>query len=328
MSSRNLHIATQTLGLLPSEQIDAIELACLDCKYELNETLPNKAIEDIQRNKEALLLTDLESLLSLAKTHTSLPLDRIIVSSQSTNALSNPKIQSQFNAIGDIPFLLGTAFPNLTRTVLASILEYQLTRQSGFRGLCSRLFKVEALKHFKHRLQNSGEREELQNQVSEFFTAELSLYKNDLASGIASYPKNIADVLDEFLMNAIWDANPIRENAERTVQAELGHDELVEVTYGFDGTNMVLSVEDHHGTFPIKAMRGPIRYALGLKDETRINEGPGGAGLGLFMVLQKVALLAIEVQEGKRTRAIAVLRADVSMREMQKRPRTVLFFKS
>jgi hypothetical protein len=136
----------------------------------------------------------------------------------------------------------------------------------------------------------------------------------------------MGDIVDELLMNAIWDAHPVRRTADRSIPPCLDEGETIEVECQCDGTNLSLSVTDHHGSFPTGAANKPMRYALGFRNEPQLNEGPGGAGLGLLMTLQKVAALSIEIEAGKVTRSVALLRGDQPLREMQRRPRSVLIF--
>lgn len=328
MAKRSLHILESTFAALHPAQTDAIELACLDCGYVLcEESQPKNAVKELLQNPRSMLLTDVAGLVQLVQSHPKLPTKQIIVCAHS-NIESETQPPEKFRDLEDIRFLIGATVPSFMRSVLGSILEFQLTKDRGVRGLAPRLLRVEELKWKRFKLVTSEERETLGQKVTQFFTKSLAEHKEEFANGISSYPKNLADVLDEFLMNAIWDANPERMSDSRRTHANLNEGESIEIFYAFDGLNLILSVEDSHGTFPVKAMGGPLRYALGFKDEAKIKEGPGGAGLGLYMVLQKVAALSIEVERGKKTRAVAILRADLSLREMQKKARTVLLFES
>jgi hypothetical protein len=68
-------------------------------------------------------------------------------------------------------------------------------------------------------------------------------------------------------------------------------------------------------------------FSLGFKGENKINEEQSsGAGIGLFMILQKIGVLVFEVEKGKATRATAIARGDQPLRDMQKTTRTLLFY--
>jgi hypothetical protein len=127
-------------------------------------------------------------------------------------------------------------------------------------------------------------------------------------------------------MNAIWDANPEHNRRGRTEVCVLEEGKEVVIECSCDGVNLALSVEDRQGTFPWAALFGPLSFALGTKPELKINEGPGGAGLGLYMVLQRTSILSFEVKRDQFTRVTAILRLDESARDMQARPKTVLVF--
>jgi hypothetical protein len=226
--------------------------------------------------------------------------------------------------LGNIRYLLGAPSPALLRGMIASILEFSLSNE--IRGMLPRILKPEGLDSLKLEIKESSFRPKAQELVIEFFSEQLQKHKASLATGITSFPKYMGDVVDEFLMNAIWDAHPARKVMDRSTPPTLDSDEVIDLECLCDGAHLSLSVTDHHGTFPSNAFAKPIRYALGFKDEPQLNEGPGGAGLGLLMTLQKVAALSIEVEAGKITRSVALLRGDQSLRDMQRRPRSVMIF--
>jgi hypothetical protein len=174
-------------------------------------------------------------------------------------------------------------------------------------------------------LSSSEERSKIQEHVKGFFQDELLKHNQTPLGGVANYSKYLADVCDEFLMNAIWDAAPTRKSFDRTLSIPIPKNERIEVKCQSDGRNLALTVQDNHGTFPESALCKVIRYALGSKEDAVVNEGPGGAGLGLFMVLQKVAALCYEVTPGVCTKAMAVLRTDRSLKQMQKTLRTIAY---
>lgn len=294
----------------------------------------------VSKNSSHLLIVSVEDVAALtAGTRKKLPFHNFILIPTVQNTANtdiNPEeasaAQKFSNALlaklESIRYLIGTKSPDFFESMISAVLAFHrnFDNQSSSGELANYFVDKTKLRSTKLILNRSTQRAEMQNLVQQFFDGQIDASRANLAPGISSYPKNISDVLDEFLMNAIWDANPQREHLARNVPTQLDENESVEIECGFDGTYLTLSVIDAHGTFPARALRGPIRYALGIKDTAKLNEGPGGAGLGLYMVLQKVAALAFEIERGRTTRATAVLRADTSLREMQRQPRSLLMF--
>lgn len=294
----------------------------------------------VSKNATHLLIVSVEDVATLtAGTRKKLPFHNFILIPTVKNTANtdvNPEEASAAQKFShtllakleSIRYLIGTKSPDFFESMICAVLAFHrnFDNPSPSSELANYFIDKSKLKTSRLTLSRSTQRAEMQNLVQKFFDEQIGQSRAKLAPGISSYPKNISDVLDEFLMNAIWDANPHREHLARNVPTQLDENESVEIECGFDGTYLTLSVVDAHGTFPARALRGPIRYALGIKETAKLNEGPGGAGLGLYMVLQKVAALAFEIERGQTTRATAVLRADTSLREMQRQPRSLLMF--
>ena len=322
MTSRRFHIVASLKNRLQNGQVDAIELACMDCGYEVfeHETL-ELALPDLQSNSQALLMLDTKTLVELIDVHKISPNSQVILCASDRE---NPELAAYTSELAGMRYVIGAPLPNVMRGVLASILEFRIT--GSLRGLMPRLLQLQSFDRATRTLTNSAQRGAIQDFVTDFFAEKLAAHKEQMVGGTSSYPKNIGDVVDEFLMNAIWDAAQSRVHQDRTKPTPLDDGEEVLAECVCDGVNLALTVTDPHGSFPAQAFLKPLRYALGFRGDTKVNDGPGGAGLGLFMILQKVTALSYEVEKGKITRAVALLRGDQSMRELQKKPRTVLFF--
>ena len=320
--SRIVFCDTDLRAKLHYAHIDAIELGANDCSYDLIEDQPTAAIcHEMHEDPECFYIVDPVGLLHAIQKCGLKPDHRtILLLSEKDNSMLAP-ISS---ILGNLRYVLGAPNPSLLRGFIAAALEFELSQQ--IRGIVPRLLNPDGLHTRSIVLKDTAIRSKVQESVIEFFSHQLQVHKTSLVTGINSYPKYMGDVVDEFLMNAIWDAHPIRRSADRSVPPNLDEGEQIEIDCQCDGANLTLSVTDHHGTFPATAFGKPVRYALGFKDEPQLNEGPGGAGLGLLMTLQKVAALSIEVEAGQITRSVALLRGDQPLREMQRRPRSVLIF--
>lgn len=322
MTARTLHLTTSLKDSLQSAQADALELACMDCGFSLSEGgTAAELLAFLTSQGQGMAAVSVADLAQWVATGVSLPGERLIVV---PTERENPALAAFTEGIVGLRYVVGAPTPSLLRGLFASILGF--VAQVPPLGIIERLLQTEGLERETYLVTHSSERSFLQEKALTFFTAQLEKHRGVFVSGTGSFPKNIADVLDEFLMNAIWDACHGRVEQDRTKATALAEGEQVKVEFCCDGANLILAVDDAHGTFPVTSMVKPIRHALGLKPPAQINEGPGGAGLGLYMILQKVSCLAYEVERGKRTRAVAILRGDQSLRELQKRPRSVLFF--
>ena len=320
--TRSLHLPESLKDLLHSSQTDAIELACLDCGYQV-QSYPGAKLPlgKLKLNSNDMILLTPEILCEAHDEGGYEPNNQTVLV---TIEREHPILKNRDNLLDKLNCIMAAQNPGLMRGVLASILEFHVAKR--VRGLSSRLIQVHKSSLQKTIVKHSSDRGQIQEEITRFFSDKISENKERLVTGTKNYGKNMGDVVDEFLMNAIWDANPNREFLDRTMATSLEDDEIIDVEYIFDGTNLALSVSDGHGTFPEEAKLKPIKAALGFKEEAQVNEGPGGAGLGLYMILQKVAALSFEIKRGKLTRATAVIRGDQSMRDMQKKPRSLLFF--
>jgi hypothetical protein len=321
MTDRTLHLSKALKETLHGAQLDALELACIDCSFGLRDAAtPADLLAGINDSSISMVALAVSDLVALALAEAALPGRRIIVV---PTERENPALAGLADRLSPLRYVVGAQTPALMRGLLASILSF---RSHGAVGGLLQSQPVGPFARETYKLTHSSQRALFQEKVTAFFESQMAAHKAQCVSGTGSFPKNAGDVLDEFLMNAIWDACLSRNEMDRTRTFALPEHESVSVECASDGVNLILTVSDGFGTFPETSMVKPVRHALGLKPAAQINEGPGGAGLGLYMILQKVACLAYEVHRGGSTRAIALLRTDQSLRELQKRPRSVLFF--
>ncbi len=179
---------------------------------------------------------------------------------------------------------------------------------------------------FSAQLKHSSERSIIQKQVTDFFLQQIESNKDDLTVGAQVYAKNLSDILDEFLMNAIWDANPKYLKQDRSKATSLEANEYVDVSCLYDGINFLLSVTDYFGSFPSAVIEKYVYYALGMREKSHTPQQGVGAGLGLFMILQKIGVVVFEIKKGHYTRATVIARGDQAFREMQQKSRAVFFY--
>lgn len=210
--SRILFCDSSLRAKLHYAHIDAIELGCADCSFDLVEDQPLEAIvQELQEDPDCFYITDPMGLLdACSKFGHTLNERTILLLSEKDNQLLAPIS----NLLGALRFVLGAPNPSLLRGFIASILECHLSGQ--IRGIVPRLLKPDGLQSKQFVLTESASRSKVQESVVEFFAEQLQFHKSTLVTGISSYPKYLGDVVDEFLMNAIWDAHPSRRTMDRS----------------------------------------------------------------------------------------------------------------
>jgi len=135
--------------------------------------------------------------------------------------------------------------------------------------------------------------------------------------------RNIELILNELLMNAIFDAPvdgkgvKLYEHTDRGAVFDLKERERPIVQYGINEDRLAVSVSDLFGTFREDTF---FSYVHRCFSEKSILEGVGkGAGMGLFMVFKSLNQLVINVAYNQKTEVIALIDYHSSMRELKKR---------
>ncbi len=122
------------------------------------------------------------------------------------------------------------------------------------------------------------------------------------------YLEQIERVVDELLMNALYDA-PVDEEGQPVFEKVSTRDRLgmrleqkALLQYGCDGERFVVAVRDHYGTLEKKVI---LRYLdKCLHAEQQIDRKEGGAGLGLYIVMNSVTKYSVNLQPGVATEAV------------------------
>jgi hypothetical protein len=129
-----------------------------------------------------------------------------------------------------------------------------------------------------------------------------------IPTGSQELARMAGEVLDELLMNAIWDANPARATVSRSEPVLLRHEEAVKVEWGVDGHILAVGVRDPFGTFEKNLIKRYHDDIFGLKKGSllTVKSGNAGAGIGLHMVLRRVAGLVVNRAPGFATEVIAL----------------------
>lgn len=125
-------------------------------------------------------------------------------------------------------------------------------------------------------------------------------------------PRKVADsaaeVAHELLTNAMYTA-PVGEGGEpryahdRAAPISLAGTDRPTFCFGSDGLRVAMEVTDRFG----RLRRAHLCHSLGRAAAGQVNEGQGGAGIGLSMVARGSEVLQVDVLPAQRTRVTAVL---------------------
>ncbi|MEO6774489.1 MAG: PEGA domain-containing protein [Kofleriaceae bacterium] len=148
------------------------------------------------------------------------------------------------------------------------------------------------------------------SQISEF--AELMGVRR-------KYRESVEQCVDEMLMNALYDA-PVDDNGQplfseipTKTRISLRVEQKAVVQYACDGKRFVVSVRDAFGTLE----RGTVLRYLHkcLHAEQQIDRKVGGAGLGLYLMVNSASSVLFNVLPGVATEVVCVF--DLEMPKMQ-----------
>jgi hypothetical protein len=144
------------------------------------------------------------------------------------------------------------------------------------------------------------------SQISEF--AELMGVRR-------KYRESIEQCCDEMLMNALYDApvdeqgKPIFSEIPTKTRISLRVEQRVVVQYACDGHQFVVSVRDAFGTLERSTV---LKYLYKcLHAEQQIDRKSGGAGLGLYLMVNSATTLYFNVLPGVATEAVCVFDLEV-----------------
>jgi hypothetical protein len=146
--------------------------------------------------------------------------------------------------------------------------------------------------------------------------------------GSQEFARMTGEVLDELLMNAIWDANPRRNSISRNTPVQLDNSEGVHVEWGVDGNTLAVGVRDPFGTFKRDILVNYQDEIFGVRkaNQVSVNTAGAGAGIGLHMVLRRSSGLVINSTDEFATEVIALFDLSRTSRSAQKGSKTLHFF--
>lgn len=163
---------------------------------------------------------------------------------------------------------------------------------------------------------HSGEKPDIVQLLSEFLTAGKILDRL-VTVGM--------DVIDELIMNAIFDAprsdelGHYRRPLDRAAKFELTEREQVKLK-AIVGPDLIgFSVRDRFGSLALEKVIHSIHLNFQSSEYDTSTEGPG-AGLGVFKVFKSAMNILYLIEPGQRTEAIVLLPNSSSFREFKLGP--------
>ncbi len=161
-------------------------------------------------------------------------------------------------------------------------------------------------------VKHSDDRAPLNQQVRQYFSR----------VGVrGSILDSVAIVLEELLMNAIYDAptddkgEPIYNSLDRTTKVGLGPNQQGVLRYATDGALLAISVEDPFGALAphtlLKYLDSCYNNRAG---ELQVNKG--GAGRGLHQIVENSQFVVFNVQPRRKTEVIAFFDVVPSAKEV------------
>ncbi len=171
---------------------------------------------------------------------------------------------------------------------------------------------------------SSKDRDPLHSETGNFVTS------CGLSQSLALTAKQI---VQEMLLNAIYDApnaaghHQVKERSGHPV--DLAPEDRSRLQLGFDGEILAISVWDPFGLFKRETFFNYARKALfRANSEDIIDTKIEGAGLGLMTVYLKSHGLICNVDPGHGTEVIALIDTGTKIRDFEKIPRSIHYFKA
>ena len=136
------------------------------------------------------------------------------------------------------------------------------------------------------------------------------------------YREAIEQAIDEMLMNALYDApvdeqgKPIFSEIPTKTRISLRVEQKVVVQYSCDGKQFAVSVRDAFGTLERNTV---LRYLYKcLHSEQQIDRKVGGAGLGLYLMVNSATTVYFNVLPGVATEAVCVFDLESPKLQLEK----------
>lgn len=141
-------------------------------------------------------------------------------------------------------------------------------------------------------------------------------------SRFQEYARRISEMLDELILNAVFDANYRYKGQPHRTEFNLDHTDLVTVKWAFDGEQFGLSVCDRFGRLKKETI---LRYLDTTLDLGSVEARKSG-GLGIKFVFERLHQFVVNVHTDLMTEVICLLRFERRLKDFDARPRSFHYF--
>lgn len=154
-----------------------------------------------------------------------------------------------------------------------------------------------------------SDRREVLLQKMEDYLKNLGIHRNLISKSVL--------VAEELLMNAIYDApcdtqgKALYNHLPRTEPVYLKPEEQGMFRYACDGVLLAISVEDPFGAFHRETILNYLQHSYNKTADVE-HKDKGGAGYGLYQIMEITDLLVFNVKNEIKTEAIAIFNLDMN----------------
>jgi hypothetical protein len=156
--------------------------------------------------------------------------------------------------------------------------------------------------------------------------AEVCSYARDVGARRPVVAK-IESVVDELLMNALYDAPAVAADVQPAARAQTPPiDARALLRWACDGRYFAVSVEDEFGALHKKSILDHLARARLERGRPRPGDEGSGAGLGLYFILSSVTRFIANIAPGKRTEVVCLFDLKQSGRDAESCTRSLHVF--
>ncbi len=138
------------------------------------------------------------------------------------------------------------------------------------------------------------------------------------------YASRLEMMVDELVLNAVFNANPSFRGRQRGNEFSLTNEESVLVSWGFDGKYFGFSVVDRFGLLERNIVLNYLDKTLPKESVLLRSSG----GMGLRFVFERVSHLHVNVSPSRQTEIVGLLCFEKRLRDIDSQMRSFSFFKS
>jgi len=136
----------------------------------------------------------------------------------------------------------------------------------------------------------------------------------------------IESVVDELLMNAMYDAPAARTGERPDPTCETPSETRALLRWASDGRYFAVSVQDDFGELHKEAILDHLARARAERGRPRSGDDVGGAGLGLYFILSSVTRFIANIEPGRRTEVVCLFDLKQSGRDAEACARSLHVF--